>query len=226
VAAFYARIVRLLHPSRLVRFQSSFLTAQALRSAEEKIVAYRALAARATSEQAAFLNCCVSIARDDWKNLLGQVCSGGFGAHSRLFEIRALGELGRVDEMVKTFALAETALRPSELPFGRLQVLANTGHPYAVRFLLSRQLRFVRPRHKAYWMFIAEQAAGACDAETRRLLESYVRADNDETFRRAAQRRLDAGPTLGVAVLSAESHAVIETLLEKMTLEQRRRWAE
>jgi drug/metabolite transporter superfamily protein YnfA len=43
-AASYARLLPLFHPSRQIRFDSSFLSAHALGSIEQKVAAYRALA--------------------------------------------------------------------------------------------------------------------------------------------------------------------------------------
>jgi hypothetical protein len=97
----------------------------------------------------------------------------------------------------------------SNLPFCRLVVLAFSGHADGVRSLLSRQLRFVRPRSKAYWIFIAGQAAGMRDEDARHILASHARAADDETFRMNAQSHLDAGPTPGGVALSTESRATI-----------------
>jgi hypothetical protein len=204
-AAFYARLIGLFHPSRQVRFQSSFLRAQALGSTEEKIAAYRSLAAYATPEQFALLNFYIAMAQDDWEGVLGQIRSAGEATSAlKWLEIRALGELGRVEEMVMTYVWAESDLSASNRLFCRLYVLAFSGHFDGVRSLLSRQLRFLRSRNKAYWIFIASQAAGMPDDDARRTLASYVDAADDETFRRAAQRHLAEAPAADRGVLSLE----------------------
>jgi hypothetical protein len=104
--------------------------------------------------------------------------------------------------------------------FGRLYVLAFGGRADAVRSLFSRQLRFVRPRHEASWIFIAGQTAETRDEDARRVLASYVRAAEDEAFRRIAQRHLDAGPMPDEADLSAASRATIAAI--EKTLGKRR----
>jgi hypothetical protein len=95
--------------------------------------------------------------------------------------------------MVMTYVWAESDLSASKL-FCRLYVLAFSGNFDGVRSLLSRQLRFLRSMNKAYWIFIASQAAGMHDDDARRTLASYVDAADDETFRRAAQRHLAKAP--------------------------------
>jgi len=193
-AASYARLLPLFHPSRHTRFYSSFLSAQALASIEQKVAAYHALASRAPPEQFAGLNCSILLAQDDWMGVLTQIRSMGDAKPMIYLEIRALGELGRVEEMAMTYAIAvaESSLAPSDTLWCRLYVLAFTGRVDGVRPLLSRQLRSLSSERKAYWTFIACQAAGMHDEEARRRLETAADAADDETFRRAARRHLNA----------------------------------
>jgi hypothetical protein len=153
--------------------------------------------------------------QDDWESVLGQLRSGG-GKLSAMKsgEIRALGELGRVDEMIATYASAESVLPPNELRLSRLFVLAFTGRADAVRSLLSSQFRSLDPGSKAYWIFIAEQAAGREDEEARRALVSYARVADDETFRRRVDRHLNTAPSLGGINLSAQSRATLAAIDE------------
>jgi hypothetical protein len=209
-AAFYARLARLFQPFGEARFYSSYMTAQALGSIERKVDDYRALALRATPEQFALLNCSIALAQDDWEGVLAQIRSAGDAMFApRWLEIRALGEIGWIDEMITTYASAEAGLPANDLPFCRMFVLAFSGRADAVRSLLSRQLRFVRPRNKAYWIFVAGQRAGARDEDARQILAAYVHAADDETFSRMAQRHLDARPTPWGSALSSESSATI-----------------
>jgi hypothetical protein len=185
---------------------------------EKKIAAYRVLVPRSTPEQFVLLNCSIAADRDDWEGVLGELRSSGNRTDLKWLEIRALGELGRLEEMLRTYASAEPILTTNDLRLCRLYVLAHSGRADSVRLLLSTQLRFVRARNKAYWIFIANTAAGGCGEEARLALAAYVGPDADETFRRIAQRHLDAAPTLCGATLSAESRgtiAAIETTLQQ-----------
>jgi hypothetical protein len=94
----------------------------------------------------------------------------------------------------------------------RLFVLAFGGRVDGVRTLLGRQLRFLAPSGKAYWVFVAGQAAGIPDEAARRALTSYANEAEDETFRVNAQRHLDQAPTLGKVALSMESLPTIEAI--------------
>jgi hypothetical protein len=132
------------------------------------------------------------------------------------FFVVLAGELGCVDEMLATYTSAEALLSPNNLLFCRLFVLAFSGRVEGVRSLLSRQLRFFSSRNKAYWTFIASRASGTDDGDARRTLQSYAQAADHETFRRRAQRHLDAAPTPGASALSAASRARIAAIDEAL----------
>jgi hypothetical protein len=126
--------------------------------------------------------------------VLTQIRSIGDAKPMTCLEIGALGELGRVEEMAMTYAIAvaESRLEREDFLWCRLFVLAFTGHVDGVQSLLSHQLRSLSSERKTYWTFIACQAAGTHDEEARRRLEAAADAANDETFRRAARRHLGA----------------------------------
>jgi hypothetical protein len=212
-ATLYAHLACVLHPSRQMRFELSFLRAQSLGSTQEKIAAYRALALHSTPEQSALLNCRISMAQDDWEGVLSQFCSAADKMPDlKAFGVRALGELGRVNEMIATYASAESGLSPDNLLFSRLFVLAFSGYIDGVRCLLSRKLRFLKSRDKAYWILIASHAAGTTDEEARRALASYACTADDERFRGMAERLLDAAPRPAGPALSEESRATIAAI--------------
>jgi hypothetical protein len=212
-AVFYARLAYFFHPSRQFRFASSLRDTQALRSIDQKVANYRRLALQATPEQFALLNCCIPLAQSDWEGVLGQVRSAGVMMSAlKWLEIRALGELGQLDEMIAAYGSAASVLPAGDLPFCRLYVLAFSGRTNAVRSLLSRRLRFLAPRMNAYWMLVTSLAAGTHDEDAHRALESCLRASDDETFRKFAKRRMDAGLTPGGVALSAESRATIAAI--------------
>jgi len=179
-----------LHPSRPWRFAADFFAAQALGTIAAEIAAYEALTPNATPEQAAMLGQWTAIARDDWASVLVQVRSAG---PAPVLEIRALGELGRTDEMIAAYRRLPRRFERMGLLHCALWVLAFGGRRDGVEALLRGRLRSTVAEHKAYWSFVATQAAGADDAEQRRLLAQHAGASEDETFRRAAARHL-AGP--------------------------------
>jgi hypothetical protein len=168
------------------------------------------------------VNCWISVVQGDWNGVLGQVCSANVKTPAlKPFGIQALGELGRIDEMIATYASAESTLSPKNLLFCRLFVLAFSGRVEGVRVLLSRQLRFLRARDKAYWIVIANRAAAIHHEDARRVLASHARTTDDETFRRRAERILEAAPGSPGPALSAESRATIVAIENALLMAKR-----
>jgi hypothetical protein len=220
----FAWLAGLLHPSAQARFAVAFLRARAIKSTEGKIAAYRALAQRASPEQAALLNCWIALARHDWQGLLQQI-RGGTGATSitlRGLEFRCLGELGRIDEMVTSYASARRGFARRELRGCQLFVLAFSGRVDGVRAILAGPLRTLAPAFKAYWIFVATQAAGIDDQDVRHDLTPHACSAEDETFRTIAQRHLAKAPGVGGVVLSPDSLATIAAIEESLEKTRRR----
>lgn len=206
-AAFYSRLASCLHPSKSMRFGAAFMRAYALGPIEKKVAAFGALAQTATPEQVRLINVWTALARNDWTSVLDQ--TGGDPALNMV----ALAHLGRLDEMVSTYA-SLSWLRGTELHRARLYVLAFSGRVDAVRSLLNRELRSLEPRRKAYWSALAASAAGVDDAEPRRMLARYAETSTDGTFRLAAQRVLAAGAPRQASALSAASLTTIAAIEE------------
>src|SRR5262249_22702225 len=137
------------------------------------------------------------------------------------YEMRALAELGRVDEMIAAFAALRPEPRGRDLDKCWLIALAFSGRVDGVRTLLQGRLRFLRPATAAYWSFIAASAAGISD-DSRRALAEHARQSDDESFRRAAQRRLAAALPSAGPILSPGSTAAIAEI-EAALLPPRRR---
>ena len=146
--AFFLRLASCLHPSREMRFRAAFAAAYALGPIDEKIAAYGALARTATPEQTVFLDIWIALARDDWAGVLARLQ----GAPSlQWLAIFALGELGRLDEMVSAYTLAQRRLDRTRLLLSRLYVLAFSGRRDGVCALLRGKLRFLTAELKAFW---------------------------------------------------------------------------
>jgi hypothetical protein len=157
------------------------------------------------------------LAYGDWEGVLERIRSVDEPLPAmKWLEVRALGELGRIDDMVKTYASLRPDLPPIDLQICRLFLLAFGGRIDGVRALLRRQLGFLRPRSKAYWVFVAGEAAGTPDDDARRILASYAREAEDETFRVNAQRHLDEAPMLAKVAFSTESLAAIAAIEERL----------
>lgn len=217
-AALCWRVASWLHPSRLMRFYAAVLDAHALGSLDAEIARYAALRRTARPEELAILECCSATAREDWA---GAIAHSGGASNAKWIEIHALGELGRIDDMVGTFAAALSRTRDPNLRITRLHVLAFAGRVDAVRALLRSDLRFLEADRKAYWSVVAANAAGIADEAARRALADCARASREDAFRRAALRQLSVTVPRAAVVLSANSQAWIADI-ERSLLGARR----
>jgi hypothetical protein len=204
-AAVSGRLASWLHPSRAMRFYAAFLRARTLTSIDAEAAAYAAMRPGATPQELRFLDCVTAWARGD---LTGVLDYSRDVPELRGYEIRALAELGRVDEMITAFAALRPRPRGRQLDLYRLIALAFAGRVDGVRTLVQGKLRSMRPEAAAYLSFIAATAAGLSD-DSRRALTDHARESDDESFRRAAQRHLAAAVPSASPSLSPASVAAI-----------------
>ena len=211
-AALSWRLASWLHPSRAMRFYAALLRVGTLASADAEVAAYAAMKRGATATEVRVLDCATAFVRDDWAAVL---------EHSRDvpdlkgYEIRALAELGRLDELIAAVTALRPKLRGRDLDHCWLIALAFAGRVDGVRTLLCGEFRFFRPDTAAYWSFIAATAAGVAD-DSRRILVDYARQSDDEAFRRAAERHLSATLPAAAPILSDGSMAVIAEIDAKL----------
>src|SRR5262249_48355046 len=141
-AAICGQLATCLHPSRAMRFYAAVLQGGALPGADPQVAAYRALKRGASGQETALLHCSIAMTRAGWAGVLDR--SRGMPSLTQYY-IRALGELGRVEDMIAAFATwRPKPLRGHELDECRLTVLAFAGRVEGVRALLRRKLRFLR----------------------------------------------------------------------------------
>jgi hypothetical protein len=213
-AAVSWRVAAWLHPSRAMRFYAALLRAGTLASVDAEIAAYASMKRRATPGEVRILDCAAAFARDDWARVLD---TSRDVPELKGYEIRALAELGRVDEVIAAVATLRPKPRGRELDHCWLIALAFAGRVDGVRALLRGKLRFLGPHTAAYWSFIAATAAGVSD-DTRRALADHARQSDDESFRRAAQRHLATAVPSASPALSPGSTAALAEIAASLGL--------
>jgi hypothetical protein len=156
-AELLARSAWVLRPTARLRFWAAVLPIHAGQSAEQRIAALRALAAHATPEQQLELDMSIAAEQHDWAAVL-QRLNVVESEYRRLLSplvIRAHGELGHIDEMMRAFVAARADLTGLNLQVCNLYVLAFAGRSATARRLLNGALSFLRT--KDYWSAIAER---------------------------------------------------------------------
>ena len=214
-ASLYERLACLLHPTPSLRFQASVNAAMSHGSIEQKVTALRALFQRASAQHQAALDAYIAIVQGHWNAVLECIhrVDDRLRPAFRVWEIRALGELGRLDEMVQAFSKDKIDPIRRDNYFCYLFVLAFAGRLDSVRLLLAREPSL---HSRDYWLAIAATGSGPDEAGPRRLMATFASATNNESLRRAAERRLTAIPDLVGPALSPESTATIDAIEQPM----------
>ncbi|MGE3710148.1 MAG: rhomboid family intramembrane serine protease [Hyphomicrobiaceae bacterium] len=194
-AARYAGWVVLLHPTARTRFQAATLKAQSHASLEDRRAAIRALEAGSSPSEQVALRMQLLRTQDDWPGLLDLAqANPGPASEMRALEIRALGECGRLDEMVSAFVAAKPSLIGADLATSLLFVLAFTGRGKGVERLLDGALTSIPDEAKAYWRAIALKAGGGPELPWRSPLRRLASEAASPTLRLAAERHLSTPP--------------------------------
>lgn len=217
-AAVFGQVLAFLHPTRNVRLNTAMTRAQARATTVEQVAALRAIAADASPAERITIQGHVLRAEDDWQGLLEH-----FHAHRDeivsvgTLEIRALGELGRTEEMLAAYDAAKLRLNGLELLEAHLFVLAYGGRPAEVAVMLKGALAGLGGEAKSYWTAIAARASGAGAHEWQAPLRKAADASRNATFKNRAARQL-AMPSAAVGeTLSPRALAIVDTTAHRVT---------
>ena len=225
-AATAMRVAALLHPAARLRFAAALITAQAHEPDEANIAALRQLASSATPAQQAVIKAAIYRLADDWPGLLAELRRRPAATEpdrdTIAFEIRALGETGRIDEMVRVYEAAKAHLPAAYLQDSQLFVLAFCGRPVEVRHLLSHQMAAFDDDIKTYWTAIAERAAAGSDSGWRAALGTLARASASSAIRKQAERRLAIAEPPERERLSGAATAILDATAARIREQQPR----
>ena len=170
----------------------------------------------------AYLN--LAFAQRDWPSVLAFAQAEGLSGHPYGMDIRALGELGLVEEMVQAYQKAERDFR-FEQPHLMLNVLAFTGQIEHVEKLLNFAFRKIDEDDKSYWTAVACLRRNPNDLAARGRLATLQETTSRQGRRRAAAAHLQnlANRMNPPPPLTSHSQGVVSGIIEKVSQAQRRR---
>ena len=127
--------------------------------------------------------------------------------------LRALGEMGQIDEMVQEFSFRAHVLlsHPEHAAIfhaGLLPVLAFCGRTRSLQSALSAPPHPLPADVKDFWLGTSELAAGAIDAGTERL-RNLRDHSGDALVRASAADRLDPSVTTKAAIVAASTEELL-----------------
>ena len=133
----------------------------------------------------------------------------------QLMQVRALGETGRLSDMLLAFRAAQVRLErlahPTFWPTCQLSLFAFSGREAAVSALLAGPLAGLKPEAQAFWRATARMAAGEAEAARVELRELAVRSD-DQELRRVIEHRLSRDLADAETVLSPAEKTLLDGL--------------
>ena len=212
-AARYSRWAAFFHPSPNARLTAKLAQAQAEDDPDQRAAALRALTGAMPPTQKAVSEALACRAENKWDDVLAILrADARAGELLRGLEIRALGELGRADDMVRDYADNKTRLQGTDLRDSQLFVLAFSGRETAVNLLLDTRRAVFDAPTVAYWKTIAAFYSGSNRDSARRALENLAVTAMRPLTRAAAARHLSQAQVFAPLVLSAASQAEIDAL--------------
>jgi rhomboid protease GluP len=218
-AAFVSRLASFLHPEDHSHFESELFQALAITDTEASIEALSKLLEQASPEQQTIVRAWICRARDDWEGAIEATESISTNPNIALLRVRALGEIGRYDEMTCAYDQAKTLLPGVQLRHAQLFVLAFCGRMQGVDFLINHQLAMLPDDAKAYWAAVAALVSGEEADEARQVFREIAETGSEARVRMAAKRRLVQTPGDAPVVLSAEATAVAANIEERLRRE-------
>lgn len=217
-AAQCADLVAFFHPTKATRLSAGFARAAAIEDPREKARAFAALAAEAPQEHAAAIETRLLAERGDWSRALALAENPENARQLAGYRLRALGELGRVEELMRDYARSADSLPVEQTSFSWLFVLAFGGRPREVEELV-RMMRLDADTAD-YWIAVAQRHAGneaAAYAAFERLAVSLK-----ETPATIAARRQLAQPAAPDLPLSPRAEEIVEGVAGRVALESAR----
>ncbi len=187
-AARCADLAALFHPTKTMRLSAAYARAAAIDDPREKARAFAALAADAPPEQAAAIETRLLAERGDWEKALAIARNPENARQLAGYRFRALGETGRVEELMRDYARSVDSTPLEQTAFSWLFVLAFGGRPRAVEELVARLLH-LDPDSAAYWVAVAQKRAGESES-ARATFERLAVSLKESPATFAARRQL------------------------------------
>jgi rhomboid protease GluP len=217
-AARCADLVALFHPTKSMRLSAAFARAAAIEDPREKARAFAALAATAPQEQAAPIETRLLAERGDWTRALALAENPENARQLAGYRLRALGELGRIEEMMRDYARSADSAPIEQTSFSWLFVLAFGGRPREVEEL-ARMMRLDADTAD-YWVAVAQRCAGD-EAPARAAFERLAISLKETPATIAARRQLARG-LASHAPLSPRAEEIVEGVAARVATESAR----
>lgn len=206
----FMRWAALFQPTPAMRFQARVMEAQNIESPQARAAAFRAIAETAPSRAKPIAEVYAWHALDRWDEVLKATADATAATPElAVMQLRALGECGRISEMVATYASLRAKLPEAERRTAELFVLAFAGRETALKAMLGRNRSPYDAETKAYWKAIAALSAGKGAAA---VLHDLAAKATRSTTRLAAARHLESAAQQPPPTLPPDAIQTLNTL--------------
>jgi len=196
----------------LMRFGANVTRAVSANRPDGYAAALTQIEAKGSRKQKVLARLLLAHERRDWNSLLALSRDGDVPfTEAKPREIRALGELGRLDEMVQTYQKAAKWLPLDSRRDCMLFVLAFTGRGERVQQLLDRPSFAIDDDSKTYWMGVARLRRDIHDEAARSMLRSLTETSTTDGVRRSAAQHLqqaDQETRLAISLTEESARAI------------------
>ena len=197
-AAGYARLASIVHPAPGYRFAARLMAALAQGSMTKCIEALNALSGSATPGQKLILDAHAKRILDDWEGVLATArARPPVAPELQPLELRALGETGRLDEMVNAYEACRLQMAGPAALIAQMNMFALAGRTASVDRLIQEHLPAMAPDLRSYWQAVALARAGDPHA-----LPGVLAETQNQSLTRAVNRHLAAVPPEPLSALS------------------------
>ena len=221
LAARLAYVGALLHPTT-ANWMNAHLQGALAKSDPTNTKPLDDLAASAPPQYRSIVQAHAAFTRRDWSEVLAFAAPDGpADLLMKPLEIRALGETGQIDAMVRCYWRVAPKLLGANSAMPRLVVLAFGGRPEAVTRVLEDKMPGLSTEAKSYWAAVACLNSAADPAAGQRMLQQLAAGAQNLLTRAAAQRQLDtfAAAPLRVPMLR-ETMTSIDAVAEQVISER------
>jgi hypothetical protein len=203
----------LLHPSPWTSFDVAFSRALSAGGTGAHTTALSHIEATGSPKQRALARLVLAQEQRDWQGMLALSRIGDVPfSEAKPREIRALAELGRLDEVVQTYQKAEKSL---PIPVRRdcmLLVFMFTGRAKRVEQLLESPLSSIDGDTRTYCIAVARLRRNPNDEAACAMLEKLSATGTSVRIRRSAAQYLEQAETGVPPTLSEESERAVDTI--------------
>jgi rhomboid protease GluP len=218
-AARCADLIAFFHPTAAMRLSAAYARASAIEDPRERAQAFAALAVQAPAEEAAVIETRLLADRGDWEKALILAQNPENARQLSGYRLRALGETGRFEEMIRDYARSADSVPLEQTGFCWLFVLAFAGRPHAVEELATRVMR-LDAETADYWVAVAKRHAGD-EAGARAEFEGLAMGRKETPAVIAARRQL-AKARAPHPHLSEEAREIVEGVALRAATESAR----